>query len=380
MTPAVAFLFVRILHLVAGEKWTGAAAVVFDQTAALVAAGVEAQFGFVRESPLAARLLPLGWARPLLSPARNPLRYPRDVESVAATLERERFDIVHCHSSHDHYVAVAARRFARGNAPNLARTIHSVDHARRHPVSRALFRAADALVFANRAIAKEFGRDGPVHSPVVDLDRFRPGERPVERLRSLGVPEGSFVVGTVGKLALRRGHREAIEVASTLPPDVVLLHIGKGELRPELESRAAHLGAGARNFWAGYVENDLPHHYRAMDVLLFPASGSEQGQRAILEAMACGIPVVALDVPGVRDLLTHEREGLVVSRPADMASALERLRVDVEERRGMGERARTRALEFGPRPFAAQAREFYARLLARKSMTSRAWDAGETAG
>jgi glycosyltransferase involved in cell wall biosynthesis len=371
---------VRILHLVAGEKWTGVAAVSFDQTAALVAGGVEAQFGFVRESPLAARLLPLGWARPLLSPARNPLRYLRDVRTVAATLERERFDIVHCHGSHDHYVAAAARRLAGNGDFLLARTIHSVEHARGDPVSRMLFRAADALVFANRAIAKAVGRNGPVQSPVVDPERFRPGEKPVDRLGSLGVPERSFVVGTVGKLALHRGHREAIEVASTLSPDVVLLHVGKGELRPELESRAAVLGAGARNFWTGYVEDDLPDHYRAMDVFLFPASGSEQGQRAILEAMACGIPVVALDVPGVRDLVTHGREGLVVSRPADMAPALERLRADVAERRVLGERARVRALEFGPRPFAAQAREFYARLLARKSMTWRAWDAGETVG
>ncbi|HEV8610445.1 MAG TPA: glycosyltransferase family 4 protein [Thermoanaerobaculia bacterium] len=370
----------RILQLVAGEKWTGAAAVVFDQTAALVAAGVEAQFGFVRESPLAARLLPLGWARPLLSPARTPLRYPRDVRTVAQMLRREGFDVVHCHGSHDHSVAAAARRAARRGGPLLARTIHSLDRARGDPFSRALFRATDVLAFANRAIAKKLGRDGPVLSPVVDPGRFHPGERPVERLRSLGVPEAGFVVGTVGKLAPRRGHREAIEVASTLPSDVVLLHVGKGELRRELESRAAALGSGARNFWAGYVENDLPDYYRAMDVFLFPASGSEQGQRALLEAMACGVPVVALDVPGVRDLVTHEREGLVVSRPADMASALERMRVGSGERRRMGERARARALEFGPGAFAHEAREFYARLFARKSMTSRAWVAGDTEG
>lgn len=370
----------RILHLVAGEKWTGAAAVVFDQTAALVAAGVEAQFGFVRGSPLAARLLPLGWARPLMSRAGDPLRYLRDVRTLRETLSRERFDVVHCHASHDHYVASAARRSTGAARPLLVRTIHHLDHARRDPLSRMLFRRTDAFAFANRAIAERHGGEGPVQSPVIDAGRFRPGEKPLERLRSLGVSEGSFVVGTVGKLAPGRGHREAIDVASTLTPDVVFLHVGKGELRRELEARAARLGSGARHFWAGYAEEELPDLYRAMDALLFPASGSEQGQRAILEALASGVPVVALDLPGVSDLVTHEREGLVVGRPADLAPALERLSGDLPLRRALGQRARSRALAFGADTFAARAREFYARLLARKSMTSRAWDAGETEG
>ena len=370
----------RILQLVAGEKWTGSAAVVFDQTAALVAAGVEAQFGFAADSPLAARLLPLGWARPLLSPGRRPFRFARDVRLLSETLARERFDVVHCHSSHDHYVAAGARRGAGPERPVIARTIHRMDHARVDPIARFLFRATDAFAYANSEIARRFGREGPVLSPVVDLDRFRPGEKRIERLRTLGIPEGSFVVGTVGKMAAGRGHREAIEVASTLPGDVVLLHVGKGELRPELEARAAALGSASRNFWAGYAEDELPELYRAMDVFLFPASGSDQGQRAVLEAMASGVPVVAMDVPGVRDLATHEREALIVPRPADLATALDRLRRDGSERRQMGEAARSRALGFGGEAFAARATEFYARLLARKSMTSRAWDAGETAG
>jgi glycosyltransferase involved in cell wall biosynthesis len=96
--------------------------------------------------------------------------------------------------------------------------------------------------------------------------------------------------------------------------------------------------------------------------------------------MASGVPVVAVDVPGVEDLVTHEREGLVVSGFPDVVPALERLRADGALRRTMGERGRARALEFGAAAFAAAAREFYARLLAKKSMTSRAWEAGETAG
>ncbi len=367
----------RILHLVAGEKWTGAAAVVGDQTAALVSAGAEAQFGFVRAGPLEKRLLPLGWARPLLARPHGPLDYLRDVRTLRETILRERFDVVHCHLSHDHFLAALA---IRGTGALLARTLHHVDHVRRGPFARALFRATDGFAFGNLAIAERSGRGGPVHAPVVDLARFRPGEKPAGRLSELGAPEGSFVVGTVGKLAAGRGHGEAIEAVAALAGDSILLHVGKGELRGELEAHAAALGVAKRNLWAGYEEDGLPDLYRAMDVFLFAASGSEQGQRAILEAMASGVAIVGLDLPGVADLVTHGREGLVVGRPEDLGPALSRLRDNPEDRRRMGRRGRERAAAFDAQSFARKARDFYARLAERKSSTSRAWEAGETAG
>src|SRR2546422_11660638 len=95
----------RVLQLVAGEKWTGPAAVVFDQTAALIAAGVEAQFAFVAGSPLAKRLLPLGWARPLISHPRTPGNALRDARCLRETVLREKFDILHAHTTHDHALA-----------------------------------------------------------------------------------------------------------------------------------------------------------------------------------------------------------------------------------------------------------------------------------
>lgn len=349
----------RILHVVASEKWTGAAAVVWDWTRALASSGVEAQFAFVADGPLARRLLPAGSARPLLSRPHGALGAFSDRRRLAQTLARERFDVVHAHLSHDHYLAAAA---VRASPARLVRTIHHLDQTRTDPVTRALFRRTAAFSYANRAIAQRCGAEGPVHSPVVDPARFAPGEKPGALLERFGAPAGAFVAGTVGKMARGRGHEEAIDAAARVD-GAVLLHVGKGEHRPRLEERAARLGAAGRNVWTGYQEETLPELYRGMDVFLFTASGSQQGQRAILEAMASGVPVVALPVPGVADLLTDGVEGLVAPDVAGVMGALRRLRGDETLRRRLGEAARRRALEFTAEKFAARAIAFYEAIL-----------------
>jgi len=351
---------VRILHVVAGEKWTGVAAVACDWVRVLRAAGVEAQFGFVGGHNLEKRLLPDGWARPLLSRTHGPGGILRDARALRETILRERFDVVHAHLTHDHALAALA---SRGTPAGLARTLHHVRHVRRSAFTRALFSRTDGFSFANASIARAFGAPGPVHSPVVDVEMFAPDPKP-ETLPGIGrLGAGRFVAGTVGKLARGRGHEDAISAAARLPEDVCLLHVGKGEYRPALEALALSLGTGARNLWAGYQDEALPDFYRAMDAFLFTASGSQQGQRAILEAMSTGLPVVALDVPGVRDLLTDGIEGFIASDVAGLTEALGRLREDVSLRVRMGAAARTRALDFRGAAFGEAARAFYGRVL-----------------
>ncbi|MEP6767452.1 MAG: glycosyltransferase family 4 protein [Acidobacteriota bacterium] len=349
----------RILNLVAGQKWTGTAAVVFDQTAALVDSGVEAQFGFVGDSPLAQRLLPLGWARPLMRPLRGPFDYAKEIRRLSATLRREPFDVVHAHTTHDHHVAAW---MIRGSRARLARTIHNLRHARSDPVTRWLFSRTRAFAFANSEIARLFGEPhGPVHSPVIDTERFCPAISHEETRCRIGVNAPGILVGTVGKMADGRGHRASVAAAAAIE-SVTLVHVGHGELLPVLKELAASLGSGGRNVWMGYQEEILPDLYRSWDAFLFPASGSEQGQRAILEAMASGLPVVAVEVPGVRDLMTDGREGFVVPE-SGIATALARLTADPALRREMGARARERSLAFTPGRYAAKGANFYEGLL-----------------
>jgi glycosyltransferase involved in cell wall biosynthesis len=345
----------RVLHVVASEKWTGAAAVVWDWTQALSATGVEAQCAFVADSPLSRRLLPDGRARPLLSRPHGALAALSDRRRLADTLARERFDIVHAHLSHDHYVAALAIRDGR---PRLVRTLHHMSQIRRDPLTRFLFGRTRSFSHANRAIARARGTDGPVHSPVVDTAVFVPGSRPPDLAEKFSIQDRAFVIGTVGKIDAGRGYEESIAAAAPLA-GAVLLHVGKGPHEPALRRRAEELGSSSRNLWTGYQEQILPGLYRSMSVFLFTASGSQQGQRAILEAMASGLPVVALPVPGVEDLLTDGVEGLVAPDVRGLAAALRRLMDDEGLRRRMGEAARRRAEQFTAARFAALAIPFY---------------------
>lgn len=227
---------------------------------------------------------------------------------------------------------------------------------------RAVFRRTAAFTFANREIAEVSGVPGPVQLPVVDPVVFSPRTGPRPAGPAALLPDGGLVVGTVGKLARGRGHEEAIAAAAPLADGAVLLHVGKGERLPELRAAAERLGTAARNLWAGYQDEALPDFYRSMDVFLFTASGSQQGQRAILEAMATGLPVVALPVPGVRDLVADGVEGLVAEDVPGATAALRRLAAEPELRARMGEAARRRALGFGGAGFASAARDFYGRV------------------
>src|SRR5262249_37686129 len=175
---------------------------VFDQTAALVAAGLEAQFACVSGSLLAERLLPLGWVRPLITHPRTPVNLLGAASRLRETIRRAKLHLLHAHAPHDHAIALLA---ARGTSAMVARTFHHVRYARGNPATRFLLRGTKAFAFSNRAIGEEFGEPGTVLPPVVDTERFRPGPGRDETWRQFGVPPGALAAGTVGEMAAGGG-------------------------------------------------------------------------------------------------------------------------------------------------------------------------------
>ena len=166
----------------------------------------------------------------------------------------------------------------------------------------------------------------------VDLQRFQPAPPP-----SLDV-----VIGTVGGLRAEKDHGTLLRAFARLPGTVRLLLVGGGPLEADLRRLAAELGVTGRVEFTGAVGDPAPHYAR-MSVFVL-SSRTEQMPIALLEAMACGLPVVATDVGDVRAILPIDASDLVVppGDPALLAAALARAAGDAELRRqrGAGNRRR----------------------------------------
>lgn len=159
----------------------------------------------------------------------------------------------------------------------------------------------------------------------VDLERFRPFAQ-AEMRRELGIG-GSPLLISVGYLIERKGHDIVIDaLAQLLPtyPHANLLIIGEGPERQNLERQVRERGLGAQVRFTGALPNaELAHWYSAADVLIL-ASSREGWANVLLEAMACGTPVVATRIWGSPEVIASDVAGRLVERrdAADIAAAV----------------------------------------------------------
>lgn len=151
----------------------------------------------------------------------------------------------------------------------------------------------------------------------VDLATFRPADREAAR-EALGLTGPTLL--SVGHLIERKGHHLVIEALTHLPSDTGLLIAGDGPERKALEERAGELGLQDRVTFLGSRPHDrLFEVYSAADILVL-ASSREGWPNVLLEAMACGTPVVATDVWGSGEVVQAPEAGVVV--PSRTAEAL----------------------------------------------------------
>ena len=265
---------------------------------------------------------------------------------LSRTIKTLRPDVVHAHDPHA--VAMAALALSMTRGPKRAPLVASrrVDfHLQKNALSRWKYDQVDLFICASEAIRKMLIADGIAESRTVTvhegIDLARVAAAPETALHEqLFLPHGSLVVGNVAALVPHKGQKHFIEAAALVVrhvPDARFVIAGEGELRESLEHQIRQLGLEKHVKLAGFRPDILSVH-KAFDIFVM-SSVTEGLGTSLLDAMACGKPIVATTAGGIPEVVEHGTTGFLVP-PRDhhaMADALVRLLKDEGLRRRMGE-------------------------------------------
>jgi glycosyltransferase involved in cell wall biosynthesis len=174
----------------------------------------------------------------------------------------------------------------------------------------------------------------------VDLAAFSPdGTRGAARQRlGLGEAPTVFFLARLDRTHYFKGLHLLIEALAQIP-EAALVVGGDGEWRAEYEAQAAARLGGRVRFVGDVADDELPSYYRAADVVALPSvDRTEAFGLVLLEALACGTPVVASRLPGVRTLVDEGRTGYLVT-PGDVMELAAKLAQCLRESSRLGPNA-----------------------------------------
>lgn len=272
---------------------------------------------------------------PALTRDLSPLDDLRAFFALTGLLRGERPNIVHLNSSKAGGLGALAARLA--GVPRVVFTIHGLPADENRPMlqkwlialatwmtallsHRVIVVSSDAFERIRR-LPFLYRKTVLIWNGIEPVDFLAPHEARKE-LRAIDptIPDG-FLAGTVGELHPNKGHDIAIEaVAQT---DTHLVIVGDGEEKERLTALTEKLGVATRVHFLGFVP-DAARYIRAFDVFLL-ASRKEGLPYALLEAGLAHVPIVASDIPGVRDIVLPDFTGLLARDAAEIASALGRV-------------------------------------------------------
>lgn len=311
----------------------------------------------------------------------NPVKDALAMFRLTRFVKRGGYDIIHTHSSKAGILGRWAGR--RGGAKVIIHTVHGWGHHdRQHPLVRGLYvilerltaGITDRLIVVSDLNTQKGLRDGIGRAEQyvtirsgIELDLFMDDSIDgAEVRRSLGIPAGAKVIGSVTRLSPQKDPLAMIRGASEAMrrhEEAMLVVVGDGPLRPEVEALVEEEGMAGRVLLTG-LRRDVPRLLRAFDVFVLPSLW-EGLPRVILQAMSAGLPVVATAADGTAEVVQDGVTGLLVPMEDThaLAEAIARLLRDPEGARRMGAEGKRRVQGFGADKMVRDIEELYTNLL-----------------
>jgi glycosyltransferase involved in cell wall biosynthesis len=250
---------------------------------------------------------------------------PWAVRNFAAWLREQNISLVHSQTHHAHVFATKAA--GRAGIPSVVHQQKTLEKLplRRSAILRACLRRASRVVALSQRTAEDLCRAYSLPADRVSVvpngiekSIFKPCEEKSGLRRSLGLPAEGLLVGMVGRLHEEKNHGtmiRAVAEARRQGAFVNAVFVGEGNLRDQLDKQARESGVSDAFIFAGARRPIVPW-LQAFDVFVLPSVWEGQ-PLALLQAIACGIPVLASNIEGNTAVLGDEHPGLF--SPSDHA-------------------------------------------------------------
>ncbi len=342
----------RVVHIESGQHLYGGAQQVRYLLAGLADEGIDNVLICPRGSAIADAVGGMNGAAEVIE---IPMRGDLDIAlpgRLRSLIEARQPDLVHVHSRR------GADKFGGWNArwagvpAVLTRRVESAEF---RTIALLKYQPYAAIIAISRAIERELKdnmglSESRVHyvASGVDTERFRPAENRGRLRELLGIPDPAITIGVVAQLIERKGHSRLFGLLPPLieaNPNLHVICFGQGPLEDALSAQLDDSGIAANVHLAGF-RGDLVQLLPDLDMLAHPAEREGLGV-AVLEAMSCGVAVVASEAGGLTDLIEDGRTGLSVAADdeAGWSVALARLIDDSDFRARLGAAGRRRIEE-----------------------------------
>ena len=343
-----------IIHTSAMRVWNGETNRVLTDLIAVRESGYRPMLLTPEESPLGQKAEQDGIDTQYYSFDNNPFTRLKEIFTLHRLIKREPVFAIHTHSSKDTWL-VAHHRMFFGKRSKFIRTRHNINRVRDNIFNRKLYKNIDTIVALTESVRNCF--DNMIQLNVlnkdqffiipsaVDIQKFKPSAEKRDRTRqALGVASEDLLIGFIGRISADKGIASFIESIKLMigqEPKATFIVVGKCS-EPRFQQALTEL-EGDKVKVLGFMEN-VVDYYQAIDILVAPSLKEAQGT-SIVEAMACGKPVIASNIGGIPEVIDDGNDGVLITPddPEAIAAAVRRLACDTEMRKIMGEAARKSA-------------------------------------
>ena len=248
----------------------------------------------------------------------------KKIEFIKKYISNSNFDLIHANAFPMFYYAAIIKKILKSKCPPVVMTEHNTDNRRRHIivlklVEKWIYKSFSRIISISEStqisLKKWLSEDGDrfcVINNGIPTKDFEDAKPLCRNKISKMLNNDDYIICMVGTFTKKKNHKIMIPVMKMLGDDYKLICLGEGQLKKEIKDLADKNGLNKRIIFLGFHKN-VAEIIKSSDVVVIPSIWEGFGLIAV-EAMACGVPVIASSVPGLKDVV--DNAGILVN-PTD---------------------------------------------------------------